>query len=353
MAIREPDAPAAAAADQPPEGAEEQRVLLSLSDDSLHTIFAQLPLPAVAALASTCTHALSISRAENLWQRLVQGRWPGVAAVEDGQQWRALHRERAALPRWQYLWCSMDAVEQLLTERPPAWQAELAEHMIRMGAGPVPHGVAAYDAWAARVRALLPPPALLELRAWLDQLSRGLDVYYDVQEQVAEGARGAQSRALSSALLGALRGLSGLWQLKAGKTFGGQHSGGRGVLGGCDAGGGAVGGDGGGGAGEFDDGGDGDSGGGGVGAGNGGGGGEVGEEEGGEGGGARPVPFHRAWEAMGLPDALRKLEGDLVSLRHEGFQVAVAPSLRPPGTPRSHVWWFYSYTPSGWMGERC
>ena len=353
MAIREPDPPAAAATDQLREGAEERRVLLSLSDDSLHIIFAQLPLPAVAALASTCTHTLSISRAENLWQRLVQGRWPGVAAVEDGQQWRALHRERAALPRWQYLWCSMDAVEHLLTERPPAWQAELAEHMIRMGAGPVPHGVAAYDAWAARVRALLPPPALLELRAWLDQLSRGLDVYYDVQEQVAEGARGAHSRALSSALLGALRGLSGLWQLKAGKTFGGQHSGGRGVLGGCDAGGGAVGGDGGGGAGEVDDGGDGDSGGGGVGAGNGGGGGEVGEEEGGEGGGARPVPFHRAWEAMGLPDALRKLEGDLVSLRHEGFQVAVAPSLRPPGTPRSHVWWFYSYTPSGWMGERC
>ena len=79
--------------------------MLSLSDDSLHTIFAQLPLPAVAALASTCTHTLSISRAENLWQRLVQDRWPGVAAVEDGQHWRALHRERAALPRWQYLWC--------------------------------------------------------------------------------------------------------------------------------------------------------------------------------------------------------------------------------------------------------
>jgi hypothetical protein len=56
--------------------------------------------------------------------------------------------------------------------------------MIRMGAGPVPHGVVGYDAWAARVRALLAPPALLELRAWLAQLSRGLDVYYDVHEQV-------------------------------------------------------------------------------------------------------------------------------------------------------------------------
>ena len=43
--------------------------------------------------------------------------------------------------------------------------------MIRMGAGPVPHGVAAYDAWAARVRVLLAQPALLELLAWLAQLS--------------------------------------------------------------------------------------------------------------------------------------------------------------------------------------
>ena len=120
MAIEQTDplaAAAAAATDQPRDGPDEQRVLLSLSDDSLHLIFAQLPLPAVAALAGACTHTRAISCAENLWQRLVLARWPGVAAAEGGR-WRALHRERAALPRWQYLWCAMDAVERLLTERP-------------------------------------------------------------------------------------------------------------------------------------------------------------------------------------------------------------------------------------------
>ena len=103
--------------DQPRDGADERRVLLSLSDDSLHIIFSHLPLPDVAALAGTCTHTCAISCAENLWQRLAQARWPGVAAAEGGR-WRALHRERAALPRWQYLWCCMDAIERLLTERP-------------------------------------------------------------------------------------------------------------------------------------------------------------------------------------------------------------------------------------------
>ena len=46
----------------------------------------------------------------------------------------------------------------------------------------------------------------------------------------------------------------------------------------------------------------------------------------------------------------RKLEADLESLYNEGFKIAVAPSLRPPGTPRSHAWWFY--TPFGHVA-RC
>jgi hypothetical protein len=118
LAQTDPLAAAAAATEQPGDGGDERRVLLSLSDDSLHIIFAQLPLPAVAALAGACTQTCAISCAENLWQRLVQARWPGVTAAEGAGRWRVLHRERAALPRWQYLWCCMDAVERLLTERP-------------------------------------------------------------------------------------------------------------------------------------------------------------------------------------------------------------------------------------------
>jgi len=315
---------------EPPRDGPDARVLLSLSDDSLHVIFANLPLPAVAAFAGVCKHTATLSCAENLWQRLMQARWPGVAPAEDGR-WRVLHRERAMLPRWQYLWSCMDAIEQLLADRAPAWPAKFAGHLIRMGAGPVPHGAAAYDAWGERVRGALAPMALRELVRWLSQLSQGLDIYYDVQEQGAP--RGAQHQALSGALLSALRGLSGLWQLMAGNTLH-QLSGGQQVL------------------------------------------------------GTTRLPFHRSWDAAGLPEAMRKLEGDLDSLWYEGFQVcaactlrlyirqrgsvcmhtrsaytayrpvlvrglqvSVAPALRPPGTPRSHAWWFY--TPSGWMGERC
>ena len=168
---------------EPPRDGPDARVLLSLSDDSLHVIFANLPLPAVAAFAGVCKHTATLSCAENLWQRLMQARWPGVAPAEDGR-WRVLHRERAMLPRWQYLWSCMDAIEQLLADRAPAWPAKFAGHLIRMGAGPVPHGAAAYDAWGERVRGALAPMALRELVRWLSQLSQGLDIYYDVQEQV-------------------------------------------------------------------------------------------------------------------------------------------------------------------------
>ena len=164
------------------------RVLLSLPDDSLHSIFANLPLTTVAALAGACKHTHTLSCAEALWQRLLRARWPTASA--EGGHWRALHRERAALPRWQYLWSCMDAIEQLLADRPPEWQAGVAQHAIRIGAGPVPHGAAAYDAWADRVRGALPLPALRELQRWLRELSRGLDLFYDVQEQAHAEVRG-------------------------------------------------------------------------------------------------------------------------------------------------------------------
>ena len=42
-------------------------------------------------------------------------------------------------------------------------------------------------------------------------------------------------------------------------------------------------------------------------------------------------PLLEDWTDAGLADGMRKLEDDIDSLRAEGFQVAVAPALRPPG----------------------
>jgi hypothetical protein len=46
------------------------------------------------------------------------------------------------------------------------------------------------------------------------------------------------------------------------------------------------------------------------------------------------------WSAADVPSSLAEITSSLSSLELEGFNIAVAPSLRPAALPRSHEWWF-------------
>lgn len=252
-------------ADEPP------MLLLSLPDDSLHSVCASLDFASATAVTTTCKHLLSLAVSEVVWRRLVERRWPLVTLPQQG--WRALHLERARLPRWQHLFVRMDEVERLLAALDDGWEGALASEVLGIAAGEVPHGHAAFDAWCCRVGLALDKLQLDRLHAWAVGLSAGLDSFYEAQEG------GAVSHAdLRSALLGALRGLSALWLLW-------RHV--------------------------------------------------VAPQ-----GSASSAAVAARWGEARLPEAMRQLEEDLESLRLEGFSIAVPQSMRPPGMPRSHGWWF-------------
>tara|TARA_B110001452_G_C15189934_1_gene413188 strand:- start:466 stop:1275 length:810 start_codon:yes stop_codon:yes gene_type:complete len=256
---------AVAVADEPP------LHLLSLSDDLLYSVCASLDFAAATATTTACKHLSSLAASEVVWRRLVENRWPLVTAPQQG--WRALHLERAQLPRWQHLFVRMDEVERLLAALANGWEGALASEMLGIAAGAVPHGHAGFDAWCGRVGLALALPQLDGLHAWARGLSTGLDSFYEAQEG------GAVSHDdLRSALLRALRGLSALWLLW------------RHVVSPQDA--------------------------------------------------ANSAAVAARWGQARLPEAMRQLEEDLESLRLEGFSIAVPQSMRPPGMPRSHGWWY-------------
>ena len=247
-------------------------LLLSLSDDLLYSVLASLEFASATAAATTCKHLSSLAAAEVVWRRLVESRWPLVTLPVNGD-WKALHMERARLPRWQHLFVRMDEVERLLDGLAKGWEGALASEMLGIAAGDVPHGHVGFDAWCGRVGLALAVPQLDGLQAWARGLSAGLDSFYEAQEG------GAVSHDdLRSALLGALRGLSALWLLW------------RHVVSPQDV--------------------------------------------------ASKAAVAARWEQARLPEAMRRLEEDLESLRLEGFSVAVPQSMRPPGMPRSHGWWY-------------
>ena len=242
--------------------------LLWLSDDCLITVFANLELGALAAMAAACLRTAQLARMDELWERLVEARWPHVRPSEG--TWRALHVERARLPRWQHLWAHMDAMEVLLTKLPEGWEHALAQHTLGIAAGEVPHGASGFDEWKDRAcRALAQPAVLWGLCAWLQGRSASLDQFYDH----IEGAQVSHAT-LRATLLGAMRGLSAAELMQ-------DH---------------LV---------------------------------------------SKAPALAAAWGAAELPAAMRRIASDLESLHLEGFPVAVAPSLRPPGMPRSHSWWYH------------
>ena len=220
-------------------------MLITLPDDSLLTIFASITLASVAAIAATSKQFCTLCRADSLWQRLAQSRWPHVQSVEcmctcapqcahppvgadrtecstcSQRSWRQFHRERARLPRWQHLYFRMDDIEFLLSARPKDWPKVFAEHLLAIGAGPVPNAsreaptYTPFDYWAARVAHALTPAVLAELNEWFQEVTLGLDVFYDYAATPQGSADAIGQGALTEALVAALRGLSALWLVHA------------------------------------------------------------------------------------------------------------------------------------------
>ena len=72
-----------------------------------------------------------------------------------------------------------------------------------------------FDYWAVRVGHALTPAVLAELNEWFQEVTLGLDVFYDYAATPQGSADAIGQGALTEALVAALRGLSALWLVHA------------------------------------------------------------------------------------------------------------------------------------------
>ena len=301
------DAGQSAADDAPPP------TLLDLPEDCLPRL---LPDERdLLAYASTCTRAHAMCRADSLWQIICMRRWPhlGLAhSLPPDQGWRALHRERAAMPEWRSLVAHLDHATAITGADPDgtacAWAEALVPALLAIGAARAEHGLrllrcVEWQQCVSRLASQLcsgprrAAPRLDHFRAFAASLEVELDKWWEEAAGGYYGGGGSGADAvlsMRSRLLRVLRGRSALQYLNE-MIHGRWH----------DASGMPI----------------------------------YSVTE------LTPCTVHdlvRGWDGAGLPGALRALDSALESLRLEGCDLSVPRHLRPHGVPQSHDWWLHS-----------
>lgn len=253
--------------------------LMTIKEDALLIILANLDFTATASVAACCLHFSRLCRHTQLWQTLVLKEWPllplrlrtpstsltwtSVARKRLGERQRGEADERRTPMR--RAWGVMDEVEHLIQLHSDFAEEDcdrLASLIVSVFVG-----CSVDDAWLGAISSPCAQPAFIQvLSCWAKTRADALDAFY-------EGCESGSCTAIlarRSLLLQAMRAASALRFLQ-------DH-----VL---------------------------------------------------------DTAGLMMWSAAGLSGASEAIASALASLELEGFNVAIPPSLLPGRVPQSHRWW--------------